>query len=633
MSNDQVIVKFGGSIEGLTTAVDAARASIESLAAPFTGLKSAALGFTEAFAAAFAVREIAGFAESMAALGTETSRASQILGVSTEEIGGLKLVAKASGGSLEELQTAFGRLSRNVIDETPNAKRALDALGLSFADIRNKTPEAQLELLATKFASIRDGADKDAIAIELLGRAGVNLIPILNQGAEGIRHWKQMADELGVTLDDVATGKMEAMHTSLIELEAAFEGLKIGAFLQMQGAIAGVADATVDFVKWLRDAKDAEGGAATGASLLGTAVKSVADIYASTLVEIEQLFTITALGWNDAKSAINHYGEAAKDVFRQLKDEDIAALQAIWDKAKEETAGIRAEFEAMVAPIESAFTSIASWAGEKFHAMVASASAAAPQIASAFGAAFTNNIDFRHAVAEIQKGNEEINLHLAKARNDIAAEQNALHGQLAKIWGDVPTPPERAKQTVDAHMAPAGSGAAKSNNVALETARKEIEGEMKALQEGLTLKKTVWDGEVAAHKLSKAEEYTSMMQATQKEYEGEVALLEKEKALQGQKPLSGSAKAMQKKAAEVLRTSDDATHRWFVEMVSIFGLVLAATVRAEHGLWEKAHGLWAEGAARAICLDEPKIASMIADLSTKMLASGGNIVLHKLVSY
>jgi hypothetical protein len=97
--------------------------------------------------------------------------------------------------------------------------------------------------------------------------------------------------------------------------------------------------------------------------------------------------------------------------------------------------------------------------------------------------------------------------------------------------------------------------------------------------------------------------------------------------------ISGSAKAMQKKAAEVLRASDDATHRWFVEMVSIFGLVLAATVRAEHGLWEKAHGLWAEGAARAICLDEPKIASMIADLSTKMLASGGNIVLHKPVSY
>jgi hypothetical protein len=83
--------------------------------------------------------------------------------------------------------------------------------------------------------------------------------------------------------------------------------------------------------------------------------------------------------------------------------------------------------------------------------------------------------------------------------------------------------------------------------------------------------------------------------------------------------ISGSAKAMQKKAAEIFRTADAATHRWFVEMVSIFGLVLAATKRAEHGLWEEARCLWAEAGARAICLDEPKIASMIGHVSEKAL--------------
>jgi hypothetical protein len=56
---------------------------------------------------------------------TQTIGASQSFGVSTEEIGGLNLVAEASGGSLQELQTTFGQLSRNVIDETLNAKRAL----------------------------------------------------------------------------------------------------------------------------------------------------------------------------------------------------------------------------------------------------------------------------------------------------------------------------------------------------------------------------------------------------------------------------------------------------------------------------------------------------------------------------
>jgi len=59
---------------------------------------------------------------------------------------------------------------------------------------------------------------------------------------------------------------------------------------------------------------------------------------------------------------------------------------------------------------------------------------------------------------------------------------------------------------------------------------------MKALREGPTLKKTVWDGEVAAHKMSKERELASLMKMTEKEYQAELALLQKETALQGQKP-------------------------------------------------------------------------------------------------
>jgi hypothetical protein len=51
--------------------------------------------------------------------------------------------------------------------------------------------------------------------------------------------------------------------------------------------------------------------------------------------------------------------------------------------------------------------------------------------------------------------------------------------------------------------------------------------------------------------------------------------------------IAGSAKAMQKKAAEVFRTGDDATLRWFVEMAAVFGLVLAAGNRPDRGLWTR----------------------------------------------
>jgi hypothetical protein len=81
--------------------------------------------------------------------------------------------------------------------------------------------------------------------------------------------------------------------------------------------------------------------------------------------------------------------------------------------------------------------------------------------------------------------------------------------------------------------------------------------------------------------------------------------------------IAGSAKAMQKKAAAVFRTADAATLKWFVEMASIFGLVLAATKRAENGLWTEARGLWAVASARAIFLGETKIASMIGHVAAK----------------
>ncbi len=329
MAEDSVVVRFGGAIEGLTAAVDSARASIESLASPFTGLTASAAAFGEAFAAAFAVREVAHFAESMAALGTETIRASQILGISTEEIGGLKLVAKASGGSLDELQTAFGRLSRNVIDETPNAKRALDALGLSFADIRNKTPEQQLELLATKFASIKDGADKDAIAIELLGRAGVNLIPIFNQGAAGFKRWAGVAKEFGVSLSKEDVAALEEMHAALIEVNTAIVGTSIQAFLGLKGALMGAVQLIKDIVAGFTIVANEGGAAASAVWLLEAAFKGlVAEMIVATSL-IKDMWAVFSFGAEGAGmwvyeiiTQIANLGLAMKNLsFAGVKDE------------------------------------------------------------------------------------------------------------------------------------------------------------------------------------------------------------------------------------------------------------------------------------------------------------------------
>ena len=52
------------------------------------------------------------------------------------------------------------------------------------------------------FAKSRDGAAKTAIAMQLFGRAGADLIPFLDQGSQNIDALTKKAQELGLVLND-----------------------------------------------------------------------------------------------------------------------------------------------------------------------------------------------------------------------------------------------------------------------------------------------------------------------------------------------------------------------------------------------------------------------------------------------
>ena len=165
---------------------EAVTGTLESI----VGFKAGLAELGELVAAAFAVEKIEEFVESMAELGLETERAFQILGVSTEEVGALGLVAKASGSSLEQIETQFSRLAKNIAEESKSAKRALDVLGLSFDDLRGKPAMEQLGVLADAFAKLPAGAERTALAMELFGRAGMQMLPLLAEGREAIDQWR-----------------------------------------------------------------------------------------------------------------------------------------------------------------------------------------------------------------------------------------------------------------------------------------------------------------------------------------------------------------------------------------------------------------------------------------------------------
>src|SRR6185503_13843197 len=174
----------------LIAGVDQVKHSIEGIAAPVRALQATFKELGEVMLAAFAVERVAHVIEQFAELGTQTQRTATLLGTTAGEVAGLNLLAQATGGGLEGMTFAFQRLGLALARAdagSEQARAALTALGLQAKDLEGLPLEAKLELLANKFSVIKDGVEKDAIAMALLGRAGASMIPIFNQGSDAIR--------------------------------------------------------------------------------------------------------------------------------------------------------------------------------------------------------------------------------------------------------------------------------------------------------------------------------------------------------------------------------------------------------------------------------------------------------------
>ena len=156
---------------------------------------------------------------------------SQKVGVGVEELSRLKYAAEISGVGLDTLSTGIRKLSAGMAEAaskgTGKAAEALNALGISAVDASGKLRSGDdvLKDIAGKFAGIEDGAGKTALAMGLFGKSGADLIPLLNEGSEGIARLEAEADSLGITLSSEAAAAAGKFNENLDRLKATSQGV------------------------------------------------------------------------------------------------------------------------------------------------------------------------------------------------------------------------------------------------------------------------------------------------------------------------------------------------------------------------------------------------------------------------
>lgn len=122
-------------------------------------------------------------------------------------------------------------------------KEVLEALGIAYEDISQLAPDKQFELIAEQISKIKDPADRTRAAVELFGRAGADLLPLFEQGAEGIRQAREEAERLGRSLSAEDLQRFQEADDAFKRLKESGGSLADTLVLKTSPALIGLANA------------------------------------------------------------------------------------------------------------------------------------------------------------------------------------------------------------------------------------------------------------------------------------------------------------------------------------------------------------------------------------------------------
>jgi hypothetical protein len=215
--------EFGNKLSGMGGQVSQFLSSFGSNAG---GMSTAVVGIAAIGTAAIgAAAGLAMIAIHGAELVERLSLISQKTGISIRDLQGFEAAGKTVGVSLEDMVTGMRKLDQGISGigkGSALAQTVLKNLGVTSKD--NK--EAILQL-ADAFSKMPDGAQKNADAIALLGRSGLQLVPFFNKGRAAIEEFNAIVDEYGPKIGVDAVKANEEYLLSQVKLGLAWQSFSV----------------------------------------------------------------------------------------------------------------------------------------------------------------------------------------------------------------------------------------------------------------------------------------------------------------------------------------------------------------------------------------------------------------------
>lgn len=213
MNIGTLTIEMAANVARLSQDMEAAKRTVDGAMRDIQKSVSVAKNALVGLGAGLSVGAFAAWVKTAVDAADEMSKLSQKTGIAVKDLAGLQLAYRQSGLEAGALQQSMGKLSVAVV----NGSDALKAMGVQTrnADGSLKTTRQVLGDVADRFASYEDGIAKTALAIELFGKSGAELIPMLNGGSAALAEFDEMARKLGLTMDEETARNAEKFNDTL----------------------------------------------------------------------------------------------------------------------------------------------------------------------------------------------------------------------------------------------------------------------------------------------------------------------------------------------------------------------------------------------------------------------------------
>jgi hypothetical protein len=331
MNVAQLTIEMAANVARLKTDMAAARNTVEGAMNQIKKAAGAATVALGAIGVGLSAGAFAGWIKGAIAAAAEADDLSQRIGVAVKELAGLQLAFKQGGIEAGDMQKSLAKLSVAIA----SGDSSLKSLGVSTknADGSLRSVTEVLIDVSDRFASTQDGVSKTAAAVDLFGKSGAALIPVLNAGGDSIRELNTIATQLGLTLSQetaAAAGKFEdtlelialgsrgVANQVMAELLPTLQTLA-GEFLNLMtqgGNLKGVADVISAGLKGMFTV------AAVGVEIFRTLGNTIGATAAG----------IVAFASGDFKGAATIIGELGKDI-RTNWTGTLQSLDNLWNQS------------------------------------------------------------------------------------------------------------------------------------------------------------------------------------------------------------------------------------------------------------------------------------------------------------